>query len=81
MTLLRRIDRILSKEELDACDKVDDVKVACVGPNDVIVLKCKQELTPFEVEQMTKIAKELFDGCNVVILSCGMDIEILRRSP
>jgi len=80
MALLRMIDRKLTKEELDACDKVDDVKVACVGPNDVIILKCKNTLSQYEVDAMKKIAEELFDGCKIAILSDGMDIEILRRT-
>ena len=79
MRALRKIDRILSKKELDELDKIKDVKVACLGPNDVVIIKHPTSLTQYEIDSISAILSDIFKDNNVLLLSDGMEIEILRR--
>jgi len=77
--LLRMIDRVLTQEEIEALDKVDDVKIACLGKNDIVVLKIEREITQDEMNYTLKIAEKIFSPNKIAILTGGMDMEILRR--
>ena len=77
--LLRMIDRVLTQEEIEALDKVDDVKIACLGKDDIIVLKIEREITQDEMDYALKVAEKIFSPNRIALLTGGMDIEILRR--
>ena len=77
--LLRMIDRVLTQEEIEALDKVDDVKIAYLGKNDIVVLKIEREITQDEMNYTLKIAEKIFSPNKIAILTGGMDMEILRR--
>ena len=77
--LLRMIDRVLTQEEIEALDKVGDVKIACLGKDDIVVLKIERTLTQGEMDYTLKIAEKLFSPNKIAVLTSGMDMEILRR--
>lgn len=62
----------------DELQDIKEARIIRISPGDKIILRHPDRLSFQAIENLTTIAEKVF-GCPVLVLSEGMDIDVLRK--
>jgi lipopolysaccharide export system protein LptA len=70
----------MADNDADGLELIQAMSVLTVEPGDVVVLKAPIRLTAEQADNIRRTAKAVIKGAEVLVLSDGLDIGVLRSA-